>query len=213
MYSLARANKFIETWWGNVRVAVLCGISASLDDYLLAANKKAEEAGHVSFILLPDDIYCARAWGAMASYAARQELDDSMLDMDEVIDMWLLGEKFDYPAFQDRAMLELLWWVSVERATQDDIVKVFENSPPNSKIRNLMAKEVCRLSTTLEPSSWRHFERFDGFLVDYFVANKRIAGQDQKTLLRRSGGAWEEFMVEHTLRQDVREYAEQLFES
>lgn len=201
---------------GTVRAAVLCGISGKLNDFVLAAaaaldNEVTGDPGEELFFKLPTEGYNSDSWEALVSYAYKGEMDvGEKPNTEDLIDMWLLGQRFEYPAFQDRVMLDLL---DDDFVTQDDIWRGFHQSPPGSKLRCLMAEEAFILSADVEPSSWTEFECIEGFLVEFVAANKRLSGPNRKALLSRSGGGWKEFMVERTLCKEVRRHAQLLFES
>ncbi|KAK4895439.1 hypothetical protein LTR27_006503 [Elasticomyces elasticus] len=78
---------------------------------------------------------------------------------------WALGDKFAMPAFQDAVMLRLLESLDSEALTVAEALVGFENTPPGSKLREVMAEELAveLQNLNIGPEDMDEFDGIAGF--------------------------------------------------
>lgn len=121
---------------------------------------------------------------------------------------WVLGDKYHLPAFQDVVMLQLLYIIRDTGITTESATIATSNTPPDSKLRKLVANEII-YSVYRNHSQW--ITDFDdalaapGFASDAMTALEEYRAEGlapEICYLRKDNGGertgeWREYMVEN----------------
>ena len=160
-------------------------VLTSISDYFVKAIENQHlgtvQPGTLTF---PEDNECAWKsllyWKINGSLPELDGLDDKELQL-QLVQLWVLGDKYNITELQDLAMLELLEILRSD-ITSIDIVKVaFENTALGSPLRKLMAEETVYLKRQL--GSWKNenFDKLDGcvgFTAALFEAMDQVDEDD-----------------------------------
>ncbi|KAK0357178.1 hypothetical protein LTR59_003059 [Friedmanniomyces endolithicus] len=188
----------------------------TMSDYFksaLQANAFAE--GKEARLTFPED--SLNAWKVLMRWAFARTVprwndgrDDDGIDSGFellLIDCWVLGDKYQIPAFQDEVMLELLYYYREETIGFDVVKHGVAVTISGSALRRLLAEEV--MTNNMEGGVTEDLNQFDGmhFLADFVTARERYDdtgtkgffdrfGKERKATLEAGpGGTWDEYMV------------------
>ncbi|KAK5740251.1 hypothetical protein LTR17_004752 [Elasticomyces elasticus] len=137
-------------------------------------NQQLGEGSEPDVLTFPEDDF--RAWKVMLYWMVKHELpvaDDipycplSNEAENECIatwvTCWIMGDKYGIPVFQNLVMIELIFEVDQIGPPTLGIIKFcFENTPPGSLLRELMAEELAMLLATKVDA--KKLDLFDGIV-------------------------------------------------
>jgi hypothetical protein len=179
----------------HVQKAALITLSEYFTRPLKHENSVGGERGVLRF---PEDDQTS--WQILLHYAIADYLvdldspDDKQAAMLQWIKCWILGDKYNIKDFQDNAMLELLYMLDTEHIDLEVIKYAFNNTPPNSPLRKLMAREAVltfyKPSGNPNPQDFEVFDGVSGFVVELMEAfaykdSKRHGSGVRKTKLNK----------------------------
>ncbi|KAK4895435.1 hypothetical protein LTR27_006499 [Elasticomyces elasticus] len=108
---------------------------------------------------------------------------------------WILGDKYDVPVFQNYIMLELLNLFERKAPGLHTIKEAFENTPPGSILRELMAEELANMLQVSATAKHSDLDMFDGIVgfASALMKKTQAAGKKGECVFRprvpsRDGG-------------------------
>ncbi|KAK0782581.1 hypothetical protein LTR91_011361 [Friedmanniomyces endolithicus] len=104
-----------------------------------------------------------------------------------LIDCWVLGDKYQIPAFQDEVMLELLYYYKEETIGFDVVKHGVAVTSSGSALRRLLAEEV--MTNNMQGGVTEDLNQFDGmhFLADFVTARESYDDTGTKGFFDRFG--------------------------
>ena len=106
--------------------------------------------------------------------------DDNLAEQLRYVRLWVLTDKYDIRGHQDDLMLELLDALQYCRTILGIIKEAFENTPPGSKLRKLMAEETVRLIKSCEGWKYENLDELDGVVGFTAAVVQAMATYDDK---------------------------------